>query len=503
MHDNSHVTLTLAIADSSYDLQVVGVSGHDRLNAPFRFEVDLVSTEARLTDASLLHRSAYLQISNQAEDVHGLHGQIHELRHLYQGQDLSLYRLTLMPSLQRLANPTRRRVFRDLNVIEIIERVLQGHDMPGCTVRFDHVVGVYPPREQCLQYDEHDLHFLDRLCEEEGISYRFEHSPRGHTLVFSDDPMTFPEWPAAAGMAHLAERLSARNCYSSHAGEHYVPLSSWSSSASEADNQPFWAPYGETLPPGRLQQIRSRTLERLRCERRDIKGNSAQPWLRGGLVIRVDDHPEPQFNDHWLLTDVSHTAWELAPLRGCASCDVVHILQAMAFRDTGGNGVSRLLAPDAKGGKPPLAHYDNQFQVIPWTLPFRPTLAHLKPVLLDEEYATRLSGPADRSGRIPVRFDWETDETSPGCLVRTVTGLMPHQEGTRLKIGFFEGDPEQPVVVGTLDNEPDNDTPVPRDTAKSLCIDSQSPLLLKGAHATLSITEDGVHYLPQAAVNDA
>ncbi len=44
-----------------------------------------------------------------------------------------------------------------------------------------------------MQYDESDLRFIQRLCEEEGIHYHFEHRPKGHVLVFGDDQTGFPK----------------------------------------------------------------------------------------------------------------------------------------------------------------------------------------------------------------------------------------------------------------------------------------------------------------------
>ena len=57
---------------------------------------------------------------------------------------------------------------------------------------------VYPPREYCVQYDETDLHFIQRLCEEEGIHYHFQHGASGHELVFGDDQTVFPRLAATA-----------------------------------------------------------------------------------------------------------------------------------------------------------------------------------------------------------------------------------------------------------------------------------------------------------------
>ncbi|RML87956.1 Rhs element Vgr protein, partial [Pseudomonas syringae pv. maculicola] len=48
-------------------------------------------------------------------------------------------------------------------------------------------------RDYCVQYDETDLHFVQRLCEEEGVHYHFQHSQEGHVLVFGDDQTVFPK----------------------------------------------------------------------------------------------------------------------------------------------------------------------------------------------------------------------------------------------------------------------------------------------------------------------
>ena len=44
----------------------------------------------------------------------------------------------------------------------------------------------YEKREYCVQYGESDLHFITRLCEEEGIYFYFEHTEKTHCLCFSD-----------------------------------------------------------------------------------------------------------------------------------------------------------------------------------------------------------------------------------------------------------------------------------------------------------------------------
>ena len=66
---------------------------------------------------------------------------------------------------------------------------------PPDSYRFELATGHYPLRPFCIQYEESDLALLQRLCEEEGIHYHFEHQRDGHVLVLADDSLSFPQEP--------------------------------------------------------------------------------------------------------------------------------------------------------------------------------------------------------------------------------------------------------------------------------------------------------------------
>ncbi|WP_166650907.1 type VI secretion system Vgr family protein [Pseudomonas sp. LP_7_YM] len=495
---DSQVTMTLAIANNPSDWLVIGVNGRDRLNAPFCYDIDLVSPAPNLDCTSLLLRDAWLQMGGETARMHGLHGQIHQARRLYQGPGLSLYRLRLMPALQRLAGPVRRRAFNGQSVPQIITLLLHAHGLDHDAMRFDHLLGVYPPRKHCLQYDESDLHFLSRLCEEEGISFRFEHHLHRHIVVFSDDPMGFAQWLEPVSVDHLAEQLSVRTSYSSHASEQYVrPPCTPDPDGYQADQQPRRAPLLAAAACGQ-QQLSARQLERLRCERREIMGRSRLPWLRGGLVVQVGGHPDTFFNDHWLLTDVCHCAWHLAPLRGCVSREVIRILQVMASADTSGEGGASLLHPRSGLGRPSLAGYEKSFRVLPWAMPYRPALEHPKPVVVVSDVAIQVDEQTDASGRVRIRYDWQPASlagSADDSWAAVTSGLARQAAGTTLQIGFFEGDPDQPLVCAVLPPGPDHSrSSGASGNGKQLCIDSIRPVTLTSARATLRVTEQGVHF---------
>ncbi|MFL1517825.1 contractile injection system protein, VgrG/Pvc8 family, partial [Pseudomonas prosekii] len=69
---------------------------------------------------------------------------------------------------------------------------LEEHGLQGNAYEFT-LGATYPERIYCVQYDESDLQFVQRLCEEEGIHYHFQHSTTAHKLVFGDDQTVFPK----------------------------------------------------------------------------------------------------------------------------------------------------------------------------------------------------------------------------------------------------------------------------------------------------------------------
>ncbi|WP_277422799.1 contractile injection system protein, VgrG/Pvc8 family, partial [Pseudomonas viridiflava] len=84
------------------------------------------------------------------------------------------------------------RIYQQMSAQQIIALILEEHGIKGNGYKFQ-LGQPCPERDYCVQYDESDLHFIQRLCEEEGIHFHFQHSASGHTLVFGDDQTVFPK----------------------------------------------------------------------------------------------------------------------------------------------------------------------------------------------------------------------------------------------------------------------------------------------------------------------
>ncbi|EGH66669.1 Rhs element Vgr protein, partial [Pseudomonas syringae pv. actinidiae str. M302091] len=180
---------SLILDGIDHDFQVLSFTGHEAISQPFCFTLELVSERPSLDLESLLNRPAYLQF---APDGGGIQGLIDRIARGDSGRRLTHYSITLRPHLARLAHRTNQRIFQSLTVPQIIEQVFKDHGLLANAFRF-HTGTPYAEREYCVQYDESDLHFIQRLCEEEGLHYHFEHSPTAHQLVFGDDQTVFPK----------------------------------------------------------------------------------------------------------------------------------------------------------------------------------------------------------------------------------------------------------------------------------------------------------------------
>lgn len=178
---------SLTIEDSPYAFQVLAFDGTEGISRPYAFTIDLVSECADPDLEQLLHKQAFLAFDGMES---GIHGQIYQVSQRDPGRRLTHYSVTLAPHFSYLAHRTNQRIFQSLTVPQIISLVLKDHGIFESAHQFQ-LNTRYLPREYCVQYQETDLHFIQRLCEEEGMHFHFQHSRKSHVLVFGDNQSIF------------------------------------------------------------------------------------------------------------------------------------------------------------------------------------------------------------------------------------------------------------------------------------------------------------------------
>jgi type VI secretion system secreted protein VgrG len=456
---------SLSIEGIEHDLQVLEFNGREAISQLYRFEVELISELPDLDLQSLLHQPAFLAFT---PDGLGIHGLIYRVAQGESGKRLTRYRLSIVPQLSYLTHRTNQRIFQQLTVPQIIATVLEEHGILVGSYQFQLGPSLYPERDYCVQYDESDLHFIQRLCEEEGIHYHFQHNRQGHVLTFGDDQTVFGKLgqPTAYlqdnGMTadepvikRLSVRLETRTSRTTRRDydfeqPHLLMEAGYAFKGESAERDPEAAPLpdledydypGHFVDRSRGKHLSQRHLQRHRSDYRLAEGRSDQPKLVSGHLLEISEHPRSEWNDLWLLSEIQHEGKQPQVLEESVTDEV-----APADGFTQG--------------------YRNRFNATPWDVPFRPPLAHPKPKVLGSQTAV-VTGPAgeeihcDEYGRIKVQFHWDRhgqtdDKTS--CWLRVSSswagdrygGIAIPRIGMEVLITFLEGDPDQPLVSGCL-----------------------------------------------------
>lgn len=448
-HSRPHFYLD--ITGQQYDFQVLAFKASESISEPYEVTLHLVSERSDLDLESLLHKPAFLGFGPPGEGMHGL---IYNFAQRESGERLTRYELTLVPRLAYLALSRDQRIFQQCSVQQIITQVLKKHGILGDAFAFQLGPSVYLPREYCVQFKESDLEFIQRLCEESGIHYHFQHSPHGHLLVFGDDQTCFRR--LAPSTFRQDNGLVADHPVVNRFG---VDVATRPSQVALRDydfekpnlclevktRSPVAPALEDYQAPGRFKygdegkRLAARQLERHRSDYRLAEGASDLGNLHSGHFLELQGHHRTEWNDLWLLTGMVHEGQQSQVLEETMACE--------------------LHAADFQG-------YRNTFTATPWDAVYRPPIKHIKPTISGSQNA-KVTGPAgeeihcDEYGRVKVSFYWDrtdpqTDNSS--CWLRVLThwagdgygAVNIPRVGMEVSVTFIDGDPDHPVISGCL-----------------------------------------------------
>ncbi|TFB40202.1 type VI secretion system tip protein TssI/VgrG [Pseudomonas sp. F01002] len=448
---------SLMVEDYVGDLQVLSFTGTEGISQPYRFDLELVSENPDLDLEKLLHKQAFLAFDPQGS---GIHGQIYRVAQGDAGKRLTRYKISLVPQLQYLHHRTNQRIYQQMSAPKIIALILDEHGIKANAYKFQ-LSQPCPDRDYCVQYDETDLHFVQRLCEEEGIHYHFQHSSKGHLLVFGDDQTVFPKLgqPTAyvQGSGMVADepvikgfklRLETRpgrvtrRDYDFEKPRLQLESAYKPEAQSDAPDLEDYDYPGRFIDRARGKFLSQRALERHRADYRQAEGFGDQTRLISGHFLELSDHPRQEWNDLWLLTEIFHEGKQPQVLEESVTSDTTD------HKDDFHQG------------------YRNRFLATPWDVFYRPALEHPKPRVLGSQTAM-VTGPkgeeihCDQYGRIKVQFHWDREglaDDKTSCWMRVSSSWAGDRYGAiaiprigmEVLVTFLEGDPDRPLVTGCL-----------------------------------------------------
>lgn len=440
---------------------VYAFSGTEAVSESFEFAIELVSKSANEDLIGLMGREACLKFADRTGEHRRLHGVIRQMEQLHTANLRTHYRCLLVPRLWFLKQTRNHRIFQEKSVPDIISQVLQEQGFTGGAFAFK-CFSKYEPREYCVQYGESDFHFINRLCEEEGIYYYFEHTDDSHCLCFSDMPggppipgenslRFFPGSGENATTAVIA-RLNLHHRINSDSSTYreynfeQPPLDLTSQDA-EPDARKAPSPGGvhmetyqfphlyQLKDPGKryaqIQLLRQLTFHTW------IEGESDVSRFTPGYTFTVNQHYRSDVNAKWWVTAVEHFGEQ--------------------------PGVLEHEAPDDRG-----LRYNAHFTAIPEKTRFVPEIRHPK-VRVEGLQSAVVTGPSgeevycDKYGRVKVQFHWDREgahDENTTCWVRvadTWAGenfgfIQLPRIGQEVMVEYMEGDPDRPVITGRVYN---------------------------------------------------
>ncbi|EIG0961211.1 type VI secretion system tip protein VgrG, partial [Salmonella enterica subsp. enterica serovar Tudu] len=153
-----------------------------QLKTPDTLNLGYVSPAANLPLKAMVGKDLCVNIELDGGGKRHISGLVTAARVVgHEGRSVT-YELRMEPWLKLLTHTSDYKAFQNKTVVDILDEVLAEYPYPV----EKRLVESYPVRTWQVQYGETDFDFLQRLMQEWGIYWWFEHSEDSHTLVLAD-----------------------------------------------------------------------------------------------------------------------------------------------------------------------------------------------------------------------------------------------------------------------------------------------------------------------------
>ncbi|MCY7369593.1 MAG: type VI secretion system tip protein VgrG, partial [Polaromonas sp.] len=410
---------------------------------------------------TLLGQPALLQLELADGSHRPWHGHITQASLLVSDGGPARYRLTIEPWLSFLGQPQDAWVFQNQTVMQIVEGVFADYSGQGKLApawRWDVADELqYAQRSLCVQHQETDLAFIQRLLREEGLFYWWEHQTQEgdtlgqHTLVIADHNAAFRPNPqprvryTQAGLALKTDSLTRwRNTAAVHTARIQQASQDYrSNGATPALREQSQT--GQNLPAGlgglsltdipglyayedsaQGQRLALRQMQALDAQRHQARASGTLRQAAPGSTLTLLDHPVHDgtnaARDEHVLLAVHHRARN--NLRADHQAQVLSLLGAIAKDQIKGDVQAQ---PDNPNDTDEPV-YSSTLKLQPAAAPVRmvagtasqPSLPdvrlHPRPTIHGVQTAIVVGGAepihTDRDHRIKVQFHWQRGANS-------------------------------------------------------------------------------------------
>jgi type VI secretion system secreted protein VgrG len=431
------------------------IFGDEQLSGLFHYRLRMRTSDNAIDFTQIMGQSVAVHIIMVSGETRYVNGVVTCFRQADTDGVMTTYYAELRPWLWQLSLSTDSKIYQNQTATDIITSVFSDF---GFSDHKDSTQGACANREYCVQYQETALDFVSRLMEDEGIFYYFEHTEQKHTLVMANAASAHPPCPglSAARYTDSDPKTKTEDLIDSVILEQQLTSNKFA-----AEDFHFETPETDLLTsvdagtkgklrvyeyPGGFtktkdgETIVSKRVEALEVPGKLLRGEGYCRAFLAGYKFDLTEHGRDDVNASYTIRRLS-----------------IHANQK---------------------------RYTNRFEAFPSDVPFRPPRIARKPKIYGTQTAIVVGKKGeeiwpDEYGRVKVQFHWdqegEKDENS-SCWIRVAQiwagkswgTLFTPRMGAEVIVSFLEGDPDRPIIIGTVYNDTQTvPYPMPDDKNKS------------------------------------
>ena len=441
------------------------MQGREELGRLAEFALSALSTRAEISPGNILGKNVTIKMELQSGEHRFFNGYVTRFG---QGGTVGRYyhyQMTVRPWLWFLTRTSDCRIFQEKTVPQILTEIVSDKKYKSLA-DFEpwegKLTGKYAKREYCVQYRETDFNFISRLMEEEGIYYYFDHQEGRHVLKLADSHSLHTPMKEAIHYYPPHEQT--------HADEEYIR--SWTFAQSiqpgfvTLNDYDFTRPKADLIvTTGQLQahehedyeifdfpgeyrdadngdHYASSRINELHAEFDRAEADCNVRDISAGRLFTLANAPRVDQEREYLVIAASYqlrnNAYETSSLESADySCRITALQSGQEFRPA-------RVTPEPRTNGP-------QTAVV---------VTHSDEVTHKDEEIW-----CDKYGRVKVRFHWDrvhrnkNDENS-SCWMRVSQpwagakwgAIFLPRIGQEVLVDFLEGDPDQPIIIGSVYN---------------------------------------------------
>ncbi|MBP1146029.1 Rhs protein [Pseudomonas syringae pv. atrofaciens] len=444
------------LANPEQELLLESFRGTEGLSRAYQFDLLLVCQDSGVELKSMMGQHVVIEIELADGSPRYIAGYL--TRFASGGSDggMAKYTATLNPWFSMLKNRFDTRIFQGNTVEEVVTQVFA-----MCTAFSKHEFRLSKPLKRytyITQYRESDFNFVQRLLEEEGMFYYFEHTAEGHTMIICDDSTT---------LVPLPEQPQIR-FHSASVTETADSITDWNGDRRLQSGKMAVQTFDYRQPNNRLPVTMNSLNQQGDVENFEVYDFPGQ-------------YTHGTYDEGEALLRLRVEALELRgkSFRGASNCRAMkpgYTFELLQHYDHDqGSPEDRqflLVLIDSEGHNNYLngqqASYRNTFSCVRKKIVFRPQLTTNRSVISGPQTAIVVGPPGeeiftDELGRVKIQFHWDrkgehNDKSS--CWVRVAQSgasggfgsIQIPRVGDEVVVVFLDGNPDRPLVMGSLYN---------------------------------------------------